>query len=216
MYAHLKYFAHLKHSSPLWSSEKRPVQYTHSASSSVESSSKRTTRSVSESDGLSRRSWIPTNPPLPSFWRTKKSIRPKSNSFGFSGLFDFLFLSCPNKFTVKWTHYFLCCSNTITWLQVQAWHGADTWCSESLSRSERRKLTELNNVWSLVFIKAGWFTGAASVSSEVRGILRSEDVIVTRKTSCHPEAISRYFACCSSPVFIAELFSNLVDGDDSP
>jgi hypothetical protein len=30
-------------------------------------------------------------------------------------------------------------------------------------------LAELNNGWSLVFIKAGWFTGAASLSSEDRG-----------------------------------------------
>jgi hypothetical protein len=31
------------------------------------------------------------------------------------------------------------------------------------------KLTELNDGWSLVFTKAGWFTGATSVSSEVTG-----------------------------------------------
>ena len=44
----------------------------------------------------------------------------------------------------------------------------------------------------------------------------SEDVLVKRKKACRPEAISRYLACCSSLVCIAELFANLVDGDDSP
>jgi len=47
-------------------------------------------------------------------------------------------------------------------------------------------------------------------------IVWSEDVLVTRKTACRPEAISRYLASCSSLVCIAELFANLVDGDDSP
>jgi len=53
--AHLKCFAHRIHSSPLWSLEKRPVQYTQSASCSslfVESPAKGTARSVSESDGV--------------------------------------------------------------------------------------------------------------------------------------------------------------------
>jgi hypothetical protein len=51
----LQYFAHRIHSSPLWSSEKRPVQNTQSASfsSSVESSARGTASSVSESDGVS-------------------------------------------------------------------------------------------------------------------------------------------------------------------
>ena len=43
----------------------------------------------------------------------------------------------------------------------------------------------------------------------------SEDVLVARKKACQPEDISRYLACCSSLVCIAELFANLVDGDDS-
>ena len=51
----MKYFAHRIHSSTLWSSEKRQVHNTQSAScssSSVESSAKGTVRSVSESDGV--------------------------------------------------------------------------------------------------------------------------------------------------------------------
>ena len=43
----------------------------------------------------------------------------------------------------------------------------------------------------------------------------SEDVLVTKKEACHPKAFSRYLACCSSLVCIAELFANLVDDDDS-
>jgi len=55
VYDHLKYFAHCIHFYPLWPSEKRPVEYTQSASCSyfVESSSKGAARSVSESDGVS-------------------------------------------------------------------------------------------------------------------------------------------------------------------
>jgi hypothetical protein len=53
---HLKHFTHRIQSSPLWSSEKRPVQSEQSVShisSYVESSAKGTARSVFESDGVS-------------------------------------------------------------------------------------------------------------------------------------------------------------------
>ena len=44
-----------------------------------------------------------------------------------------------------------------------------------------------------------------------------EDGFVTRKEACRPEAFSRCLAAsCSSLVCTAELFANLVDGDDSP
>jgi hypothetical protein len=43
-----------------------------------------------------------------------------------------------------------------------------------------------------------------------------EDVLVTRNEACHPKDISRYLACCSSVVCIAELFASLVEGEDSP
>ena len=85
-------------------------------------------------------SWIPPNPSLPSVWRTKKSIRRKPIDFGFSGPFDFLFLSCPNKISVRWIRCFIYCSTTRIGLKVQVWHSADVWCTESLSRSERRKI----------------------------------------------------------------------------
>jgi len=44
----------------------------------------------------------------------------------------------------------------------------------------------------------------------------SEDVLVTGKEAYRPEAISRYLAFCTSLVCIAELFANMVEGDDSP
>jgi len=44
----------------------------------------------------------------------------------------------------------------------------------------------------------------------------SEDGLVTRKEACRPEAFSRYLACCSSLVCVAELFANVVDGDNPP
>jgi len=45
---------------------------------------------VSESDGVSDGVGSRQTPSLPSFRRTKKSIRRKPMGFGFSGLFDFL------------------------------------------------------------------------------------------------------------------------------
>jgi len=56
--------------------------------------------------------WILANPSLLPFWRTKKSIRHKPIGFGFSGLFDFLFLSCPNSISIRRNRYFLNCSTT--------------------------------------------------------------------------------------------------------
>jgi len=43
----------------------------------------------------------------------------------------------------------------------------------------------------------------------------SEDVLVTRKEACRPKAFSRYLACCSSFICTAELFANLVGGEES-
>ena len=90
---------------------------------------------------------------------------------------------------------------------------ADIWCSESLRRSEWRKT---NRTEWLVFTKAGLFTWASSVSSSWRKIALPEDVLVTRKRAFRPEGFSPCLAYCSSLVCIAELFANLVDGDDWP
>jgi hypothetical protein len=43
----------------------------------------------------------------------------------------------------------------------------------------------------------------------------TEDVLVTNKEACRPKDFSRYLALYSSLVHIAQLFANLVDGDDS-
>jgi hypothetical protein len=119
LYAHLKYFAHGIHPSLLWSSEKRPVQNTQSAScssSSVESLARGAASSVSEydrvSDGVGSRQTLLFR----FFWRTKKSIRHKPSGFGFSGLLDFLLLICFKIFFVRWTCYFFCCSTTRNWI----------------------------------------------------------------------------------------------------
>ena len=120
---------------------------------------------MSESDSV-RWSWIPANPSLPSFWRTKKIIRRKQIGFGFSGLFDFLFLSCHNKISVRWTRYFLYCSTARIWLFGSALISDARKASAEVNGE---KLAELNDGWSLVFTKAVWFTGVASVSSEARG-----------------------------------------------
>jgi hypothetical protein len=44
----------------------------------------------------------------------------------------------------------------------------------------------------------------------------SKEFLVTRKEACRPADFDRYLACCGSLVCIAELFSNLVEGSDSP
>ena len=115
-------------------------------------------------------SWIPPNPSLPSFWRTKKSIRPRSTDFGFSGLFYHLFLSCLNNFFVRRTRYFFF---AVPPRGFGFRFGLGTGLISDYQRASAEvngeKLPELNDAWSLVFTKAGWFTGATSLSSEDRG-----------------------------------------------
>jgi len=43
------------------------------------------------------------------------------------------------------------------------------------------KITGLNNVWSLVFNKAGWFTGTASLWSEARRNLCSLKICLSQE-----------------------------------
>jgi len=73
-----------------------------------------------------------------------------------------------------------------------------------------KQLVELNDGWSLVH------TSRFCVLWGLREIVCSEDVLVTRKVAYPPKAFSRSLACCRSLVCIAELFANLVEGDDSP
>ena len=129
-----------------------------------------------------RRSWIPTNPSLPCFWRTKKSSRRKPTGFWFSDLFYFLFLSCLNKLRVRWTRYFLCCSTTSIWLLVQAWYRAYIWCTESPSRSERRKISR-TEWWMIAGLHQSRMVHRSSycVLWGYRKIVCSEDVLVKGK-----------------------------------
>jgi len=113
VYAHLNCFAHFIHSSPLWSSEKWTVQHTQSASCSysVESSLKRSARSVSESDRVSDRDGYRQTLLLHIFAGTKYHSTQQDWFW-----ICLSFLSCPNKLSVKWTRYFLCCCTTNIWL----------------------------------------------------------------------------------------------------
>jgi len=65
------------------------------------------------------------------------------------------------------------------------------------------KFAELNDGSSLVFTKARWFTESARVSSEDRGKSCGLMMFLSQE-ACRPEALSRYFACCSSLVYISE------------
>ena len=158
-------------------------------------------------------SWIPANPSLPSVWRTKKSIQRKLIRFGFSGLFDFVFLCCPNKLN----SLFSLLSHHEDCLYVQAWHRADIWCTESLSRREGRKIGKAE--WWLI---AGLHQSVMVHGSCIfvlwgyREVKWSEGVLVTKKVACHPEVLSRYLTCCRLLVCRAELFADLIGCDDSP
>jgi len=97
---HLKYFAHRIHSSRLWSSGKRPVQKSQSAACSS-SSSKGTVMSVYESDRVSDRDGSRQTLLFSLFEGSRRAFDSKPIGFGFSGLFDFLFLTCHNKISVR-------------------------------------------------------------------------------------------------------------------
>jgi hypothetical protein len=64
------------------------------------------------------------------------------------------------------------------------------------------KLAELDDGWLLVFTEAGWFTGKACVCSEDRG--KSYDLKMFLSQENRPEAINRYFTCCSSLVCVSK------------
>ena len=170
--AHVKYFAHRIHSSTLWSSEKRAVQSTQSAScsfSSVESSAKGTVRSVSESDGLSDEVGSRQTTLFRPFEGPRRAFVAKRFVFGFSVLFDFLFLSCPNKISVRWTHYFFTVPPRGFGCRFRLGTQLISDARRASAEVNGEKLAKLNDGWSPVFTKAGWFTGAASVSTEARG-----------------------------------------------
>ena len=157
--------SHIIQSSPLWSYEKRPVQNTQSAScssSSVRSSAKGTARSVSECYGVSDGVGSQQTLLFRLFEGPRRAFDASQMVLDLVACFILFF------WVVRWT-CFLCCSTTRIWLQVQAWHRADIWWSESPSRSERQKISR--SEWWLIagFTKGGCFTGAAFLSSEDRG-----------------------------------------------
>jgi hypothetical protein len=218
MCSHLQYFTHRIHSSPLWSSEKRPVQNTQSApcspSSSVESLARGTANSVSESDG--------TSDGVGS-WQTLLFRLFEGPRRAFDASRQVLDLvAC-----LIWSELpqnILCMVNSLFSLLlhhknldlVRAWHRADIWWSERISRSEWRKIRRKE--WRLnVGLHQSRVVHRSSiyVSWRQRETVWFEDVHVTREKACRPAAISRCRACCSLLVF-SEQFSNLVDGDESP
>jgi hypothetical protein len=89
------------------------------SSSSVELSVKGTSRSVSESDGMS--DGVGSRQTL-LFCHFEGPRRAFNASWLVLEVLDlvacmiFFFLSWPNKLSVKWTHYFLRCSTTSIWL----------------------------------------------------------------------------------------------------
>jgi hypothetical protein len=203
--AHLQYFAHRIHYSTLWSSEKRLVQNAQSAScsssSSVESSARGTASLVSQSDGV-------------------------SDGVGFrqtlSSVFLDLVVCLIFSFWVA-SKYFLKVNSLFSFLfhhedldLVQAWHRADIWWSESISRSERQKIRR-TEWWLIAGLCQSRMVHMSSICVpwRQREIVWSEHVHVTREKACRPAAISRCSACRSLLVF-SEQFANLVNGDESP
>jgi len=115
---HLKYFAHRIHFSPLWSSEKRSVQYTQWGScysSSVESSAKGTARSVSEShgvsDGVGSRQTL-----LFRLFEGRRALNASWLVLDLVACLIFFSWIAPTNFFVRWNRYFLCSSTTSIWL----------------------------------------------------------------------------------------------------
>jgi len=124
---------------------------------------------------------IPANPSLLSFWRTKKSIRRKPAGFGFSGLFCFLFLSCLNKIFCKVNSLFSLLFHHEDLALGSDWHRADIWWSESLSRSERRKISRTE--WWLI---AGLYQSGMVRRSGIFVLWGQGNHMVWR-CSCHKE-----------------------------
>jgi hypothetical protein len=168
VYAHLKYFAHHIQSSPLWSSEKQPVQYTQSASSSVKLSSKGTARSASRSDGVSDGVGARQTLLFHLFEEPSRAFDASCLVLDLVPRLIFFFWVAPtNFFKVNSLFSLLFCHECLAVGPGLA-HG---WYL-MLGYSQQKWTVNTNRtayVWLKVFTKAGWFTGATSVSSEARG-----------------------------------------------
>jgi hypothetical protein len=115
--AHLKHFAHHIQSSPLWSSEKRPVQNKQSAScisSYVESSAKGTARSVSESYGVSDGVGSQQTLLFCLLEGPRRAFNVSWLILDFVACLIFFFWVASSN--LLWIHYFLCFSTMRTWL----------------------------------------------------------------------------------------------------
>jgi hypothetical protein len=116
---HLKCFAYLIHSSPLWSLEKRPVHDTQSAScssSSVESSAKGTVNSVFESDGVSDEVESRQTLLYRLFEGPRKAFDASRLVLDLLACMILFFLFAPKKIFCKVNSLLFCCSKTSIWL----------------------------------------------------------------------------------------------------
>jgi len=103
------------------------------------------------------------------FLKYQEEHSTQADWLGFSDLFYLFFLSCFNKFFIRWTRYFLCCSTTRISFRFRLGTGLISDDRRASAEVNGEKLAELNDGRSLVFTKAGWFTRAASLSFEDRG-----------------------------------------------
>jgi hypothetical protein len=137
----------------LWSSEKRPVQNTQSAScsssSSVESSSRGTASSVSQSDGVSdgvgsRQTliFLLFEGPRTAFDSSRQVLDLVTCLTFFSELPQNTFYNVNSLFSLLFQHEDLDL--------IQAWNRDDMWWSDSLSRTERRIIRRTE--WQLIAV----------------------------------------------------------------
>jgi hypothetical protein len=101
--AHLKYFAHRIPSSRLWSSEKRPVKNAQSASCSSSSDYRQRKEQLGQCPNMMvcRTELDPGKPFFFVLLKKQEEHSTQVDWFWFSGLFDFLFLGCRNKLSVR-------------------------------------------------------------------------------------------------------------------
>ena len=135
----------------------------------VESSTKGTGRSVSETDGVTELG--PDKPFSPFIFEGPRRACDPSRVvlylvaclIFFSELPQQNFCKSNSWFSLLLHHEYLPAGSGL----AQRWY--EYLMLGDSAEVNGEKWTELNDGWSLVFTKAGWFTGAASVFSEARG-----------------------------------------------
>ena len=138
------------------------------SSSSVESPAKGTVRSVSESDGVTDEVGSRQTTLFCLFEGPRRAFDASRLILNLVECLIFFFWVAPTKFLYELVILFTvpprrfgCRFRLGTALISDA--------RRALAEVNDEKLAELNDGWSLVFTKAGWFTGAVPVSSEARG-----------------------------------------------